>query len=110
MRGRCRQAAVDKAVSVRGSYGEYRPHESPANGRITTGAGDAGGILAVVATKDRPPGRPPDSLSRPWPFKAVWNAVQATTRILDDQRSLTGETTAQVGLYVHWGQDKSKAC
>jgi hypothetical protein len=30
---------------------------------------------------------PQTSLSRPWPFKAVWNAVQATTRVLDDQRA-----------------------
>jgi hypothetical protein len=30
--------AVDKAVSARGSYEEYRPHESPANRRITKGA------------------------------------------------------------------------
>ena len=41
-------AAVDKAVSARDSYEEYRPHESPANGRITNGAGDAGGILLAL--------------------------------------------------------------
>jgi hypothetical protein len=73
-------SAVDSRI-------DYRPQESPAKRSIMGGAVDAGGILAVVATEDRPPGRPPVSLSRPWPFKAVWNAVQATTRVLDDQRA-----------------------
>jgi hypothetical protein len=39
-------AAVDKAVSARDSYEEYRPHESPANSHIIDDAGDAGGICA----------------------------------------------------------------
>ena len=37
-------AAVDKAVSARDSYEEYRPHESPANKHIIHRAVDAVGI------------------------------------------------------------------
>ena len=52
IRGGVSPAAVDKAVSARGSYGGYRPHESPANHYITGSAGDAVGILLDVTPGD----------------------------------------------------------
>ena len=50
-------AAVDKAVSARDSYEEYRPHESPANGRNISGAVAAGGILGGLMIGNHPPDR-----------------------------------------------------
>src|SRR5215204_4494882 len=112
--------AADKRTVLRGAVGmhptavdnslQFRPQESPAKRSIMSGAVDAGGILAVVATKDRPPGSPP---SLPVSAVALQSCLECRSSHYAGPRrpkGLTGETTAQVGLYVHWGQDKSKAC
>ncbi len=38
-------------------------------------------------------------------FKAALNVVVAAERGLDSRGDLTDETTAQIGLYAHLGQD-----
>ena len=55
MRGRYLRVAVDKAVCAGDDGDKYRPQESPANARITNGAGDAGGILPTLAVLDHLP-------------------------------------------------------
>jgi hypothetical protein len=98
--GRCLQGAVDTAVSAR-SNGEYRPHESPANDHIIDDAGDAGGILPNVATEDRLSSRSQVSRVQPCFFKAVSNAVEAVTRVLDGPEGLTPSCGPQTGSYTH---------
>ena len=48
----------DNLPSAGDDQQQYRPHESPANGRITNGAGDAGGILLDLVTEDHTSNRP----------------------------------------------------
>jgi hypothetical protein len=43
-------------------------------------------------------------------LKSTSNVCIAGERVLDDPKDLTDATTAQIGLYAHRGQDKSKAC
>ncbi len=46
----------------------------------------------------------------PWLLKGASNVVVVVIRALDDPEDLTHKPTAQMGLYAHRGQDKSKAC
>jgi hypothetical protein len=102
-------AAVDMAVSAHGSYDEYRPHESPANGRITSGAGVAGGILLDVT---------PGNILRTAPDLLASTIVLQSRLECRSSRGvgprrpedLMPEAVAQISLYAHRGQDKSKAC
>jgi hypothetical protein len=43
-------------------------------------------------------------------LKAVLNVVVAEERALDGPEDLTHETTAQIGLYAHLGQDSRTSC
>jgi hypothetical protein len=107
-RGRYLQAAIDKAA-IAGDRGQrYRPHETPANSHITDDAGDAVGILAVVATEDRLPGHP----QLPVSAMALQSRLEYRSSHYAGPRrpeGLTGKTTAQISLYAHRGQDKPHA-
>jgi hypothetical protein len=43
-------------------------------------------------------------------FKAAVNVVEAEEWLLDGPEDLTYKTTAEIGLYTHRSQDRSKAC
>jgi hypothetical protein len=104
MRGRCLPATVDKAVSARSSYEEYRPHESPANSNIQDRAGDAVGTLrgfsvktsAVVFSEDQP------HLLEV--LKAASNAFVAEEQALADVGPDQGTASLQNGFYAHPAQ------
>ena len=84
-------AAVDKAVSARDSYEEYRPHESPANGRNISGAVAAGGILRGFLARRmflllrRLPAPIPELL------EAATMAFEADEQLPDDQEGLRAQ-------------------
>jgi hypothetical protein len=43
-------------------------------------------------------------------LKAALNVVVAVEQALDDPEGLIGETTAQMDLYTHLGQDSRTSC
>ena len=96
MPSRCLQAAVDIAVSVRGSYEEYRPHESPANSNIQDRAVVAGGILLDLVTGDHSTSRPRsadfDHVS-PEPPRTPFKPLRGSSTTRED---LTTEAVAQI--------------
>jgi hypothetical protein len=84
--------------SCRGGRYSYRSQESPPKHPITDGAG---GILPNVATEDRLSSRSQVSRAQPCFFKAVSNAVEAVTRVLDGPDGLTPSCGPQTGSHTH---------
>ena len=86
-------AAVDKAVSARDSYEECRPHESPANGRNTSGAVAAGGILRGFLPERK------FLLLRRLPAPIPESSLDAATMAFEADEQLPDE---QEGLRAHY--------
>jgi hypothetical protein len=84
--------AVDKAVSARDSHEEYRPHESPANGRNTSGAVAAGGILLAPLGESSSSDRSFEP--QPSAHKIVLNVDVAEEWVLDEKNLTIGRPTA----------------
>ena len=85
-------AAVDKAVSARDSYEEYRPHESPANSNTQDRAGDADGNLLALLGESSSSDRSLDL--QPGAHKIVLNVAVVEEWVLHAKNLKLGRPTA----------------
>jgi hypothetical protein len=89
---------------------QCRPQEIPTNSHIAGGAGDAVGILQRPTATTSWSFCVSSELSAYGSHKASLNDFVADERVLEVPEDPIGKAAAQICLYAHPGQDKSKAC